>query len=118
MLSNPRLAEKFESGFHPVPLGTEGFGSARYHKPTLVLNLLLHSGDRHCKALTKETPVKSIATSQTLRIVNFTVGFALLVMLFPLHGRPAEKPAGVRTAIEMVSKKTTLKATLTQTAAA
>ena len=48
-------------------------------------------------------------TSQTLKTVNFTVGFALLVMLFPLAGKTVEKPAGVRTAIEMVSKKTTLK---------
>lgn len=51
-------------------------------------------------------------SSQTIKAVNFTVGFALLVMLFPLAGKTVEKPAGVRTAIEMVSKKTTLKATL------
>ena len=50
------------------------------------------------------------ATSQILKTVNFTVGFALLVMLFPLHGVPCDKPAGVRTAIETVSKKTALKA--------
>jgi hypothetical protein len=57
-------------------------------------------------------------TSQTLKTVNFTVGFALLVMLFPVPGKPIEKPAGVRTAIEMVSKKTTLKAIHTEAAAA
>lgn len=56
-------------------------------------------------------------TSQTLKTVNFTVGFALLVMLFPVAGKAVEKPAGVRTAIEMVSKKTALKGTLTQVAA-
>lgn len=56
--------------------------------------------------------------SQTLKAVNFTVGFALLVMLFPVPGKSVEKPAGVRTAIEMVSKKTTLKATLSKTVAA
>lgn len=56
-------------------------------------------------------------TSQTLKAVNFTVGFALLVMLFPFAGKVVEKPAGVRTAIEMVSKKTTLKTALTKTAA-
>ena len=49
-------------------------------------------------------------TSQTLQMVNFTVGFALLVMLFPVAGKAVEEPAGVRTAIEMVSKKITLKA--------
>ena len=53
-----------------------------------------------------------ITTSQTTKTVNFTVGFALLVMLFPLPGKIVEKPAGVRTAIEAVAKKTTLKATL------
>jgi tryptophan 2,3-dioxygenase len=46
-----------------------------------------------------------IANSQKLRTVNFIVGFALLVMLFPKHGHPPEKPAGVRTAIELVGKK-------------
>ncbi|NOT72964.1 MAG: hypothetical protein HOP09_17330 [Hyphomicrobium sp.] len=56
--------------------------------------------------------MSNIATSQTLKAVNFTVGFALLVMLFPLAGKMIEKPAGVRTAIEAVAKKTTLKATL------
>ena len=47
----------------------------------------------------------NIADSLTVRTVNFIVGFALLVMLFPKHGNPPEKPAGVRTAIELVSKK-------------
>ena len=46
-----------------------------------------------------------IANSQTLRTVNFIVGLALLVMLFPKHGNLPEKPAGVRTAVELVSKK-------------
>ncbi len=59
-----------------------------------------------------------IATSQALKTVNFAVGSALLVMLFPLHGIPCDKPAGVRTAIEAVSKKITLTATLVQVAAA
>ena len=40
-----------------------------------------------------------------LKSVNFTVGFALVVMLFPHHGELPEKPAGVRTAIELISKK-------------
>ena len=56
-------------------------------------------------------------TSQTLKTVNFTVGFALLLMLFPVSGKTVEKPAGVRTAIEMVSKKTTLKATFVEVVA-
>jgi hypothetical protein len=53
-----------------------------------------------------------------LKTVNFAVGFALLVMLFPIHGKPCEKPAGVRTAIETVGKKTELKAIPVQVAAA
>lgn len=57
-------------------------------------------------------------TSQALKTVNFAVGFALLVMLFPLANKAVEKPAGVRTAIEMVSKKTTLKAGLSGQATA
>lgn len=59
----------------------------------------------------------AITTSQTTRIVNFTIGFALLVMLFPLPGKIVEKPAGVRTAIEMVAKKTALKGSLSGIAA-
>jgi hypothetical protein len=58
------------------------------------------------------------ATSQILKTVNFTVGFALLVMLFPIHGKPCDKPAGVRTAIEAVSKKISLKTSPTVTSAA
>ena len=42
--------------------------------------------------------------------MNFIVGIALLVMLTPIGGKLPEKPAGVRTAIEMVSKKQTLRA--------
>jgi hypothetical protein len=62
--------------------------------------------------------VTVITTSQAIRTVNFTVGFALLVMLFPMPGKALEKPAGVRTAIEAVAKKTTLKASLTTVSAA
>ncbi len=58
------------------------------------------------------------ATSKALKTVNFTVGFALLVMLFPIHGIPCDKPAGVRTAIETVAKKTSLKAIPAQAATA
>ncbi len=58
-----------------------------------------------------------ITTSQALKTVNFAVGFALLVMLFPVSGKTVEKPAGVRTAIEMVAKKTTLQATMTAVSA-
>lgn len=41
--------------------------------------------------------------------MNFIVGIALLVMLTPIGGKLPEKPAGVRTAIEMVSKKPSLR---------
>jgi hypothetical protein len=62
--------------------------------------------------------VTKIATSQALKTVNFTVGFALLIMLFPHNGIPCDKPAGVRTAIEAVAKKTSLKAIAAEVAAA
>jgi hypothetical protein len=62
--------------------------------------------------------VKQFKTSKALKTVNFTAGASLLVMLFPMHGIPCDKPAGVRTAIETFSKKTELKADLVQIAAA
>ena len=40
-----------------------------------------------------------------LTTMNFIVGFALLVMLSPADGKLPEKPAGVRTAIELVDKR-------------
>lgn len=49
--------------------------------------------------------MRHIANSNALKTVNFIVGFALLVMLAPKHGVPSDKPAGVRTAIELVGKK-------------
>ncbi len=57
-------------------------------------------------------------TSKFEKTVHLTVGFALLVMLFPVHGIPSSKPAGVRTAIELISKKTALKAFATELSAA
>lgn len=58
------------------------------------------------------------AQTKSLQIVNFTVGCALLAMLFPFGGKLPEKPAGVRTAIEMIAKKPALKAVVRETAAA
>lgn len=52
--------------------------------------------------------MRRIASIKAIKTVNFAVGFALLVMLSPHHGQPPEKPAGVRTAIEAASKKTSL----------
>ncbi|MFN0218127.1 MAG: hypothetical protein ACKVP4_04835 [Hyphomicrobium sp.] len=43
------------------------------------------------------------------KTVNFTVGLALLVMLSPVRGEPPMKPAGVRTAIEAIAKKPSLR---------
>jgi hypothetical protein len=37
--------------------------------------------------------------------MNFIVGFALLAMLSPIGGRLPDKPAGVRTAIELIDKR-------------
>ena len=59
-----------------------------------------------------------MTTSLRIQIVNFTVGFALLAMLFPHHGQLPPKPAGVRTAIEMISKKPSLRPTAGMAAAA
>ncbi len=41
--------------------------------------------------------------------INFIVGIALLVMVTPFHGEVPSKPAGVRTAIELISKKLSLR---------
>lgn len=49
-------------------------------------------------------------TSPVLKTMNFIVGMALLVMLAPVGDKLPEKPAGVRTAIEMISKKPSLRA--------
>lgn len=49
------------------------------------------------------------SNSSAVRSVNFTVGVALLLMLFPVVGKASEKPAGVRTAVEMISKKPVLR---------
>ncbi len=57
------------------------------------------------------------AQTKSLQIVNFTVGCALLAMLFPFGEKLPEKPAGVRTAIEMIAKKPALKAIAQDTAA-
>lgn len=44
-------------------------------------------------------------SNTSLKLVNFISGFALLVMLFPVAGKLPEKPAGVRTAIDLIAKK-------------
>jgi hypothetical protein len=44
-------------------------------------------------------------TRTLLKTMNFTVGFALLVMLFPIGEKLPEKPAGVRNAVELAAKK-------------
>ena len=49
--------------------------------------------------------VTETRTSQALKTMNFIVGLALLVMLFPIGGKLPEKPAGVRTAIELIDKR-------------
>lgn len=44
-------------------------------------------------------------TSQALKTMNFIVGLALLAMLCPVDGTTPAKPAGVRTAIELIDKR-------------
>lgn len=48
-------------------------------------------------------------TSSRIHTVNFIAGFALLVMLFPHGDKLPDKPAGVRTSIEMIANKPALK---------
>ena len=57
-------------------------------------------------------------TRATTGTVNFAAGLALLVMLFPHHGKLPEKPAGVRTAIETIAKKPSLRTVMNGTVAA
>jgi hypothetical protein len=52
-----------------------------------------------------ETAVTIQKPSSALKTVNFIAGLALLVMLFPIGGKLPEKPAGVRTALELIAKK-------------
>ena len=49
-------------------------------------------------------------TSSRIHAVNFVTGFALLVMLFPHGAKLPDKPAGVRTSIEMIANKPSLRA--------
>jgi hypothetical protein len=56
--------------------------------------------------------------SSKIQAVNFIAGFALLVMLFPHGDKLPEKPAGVRTSIEMIANKVSLKAFSVEIAAA
>jgi len=49
-------------------------------------------------------------TKRNIQNMNFLVGTALLLTLFPHHGKLPEKPAGVRTAIELVAKRVSLPA--------
>jgi hypothetical protein len=59
------------------------------------------SGDK--RAESRMTAMTS--NRKTLKSMNFAVGCALLVMQFPVGGKLPEKPAGVRNAIELASKK-------------
>lgn len=70
------------------------------------MNRIAAHGDRLGN---RDTAMTKAANSQTQKTINFIVGAALLVMLFPHGGKLPEKPAGVRTAIETVSKKPALK---------
>lgn len=57
-------------------------------------------------------------TSSRIHKVNFITGFALLVMLFPHGDKLPDKPAGVRTSIEMIANKPSLKSFSIEIAAA
>ena len=49
--------------------------------------------------------MKNIISDRTILAMNFTIGLALVVMLAPKFGQPSDKPAGVRTAIELLDKR-------------
>lgn len=49
-------------------------------------------------------------TSKAQKSVQIAAGLALLVTLMPINGVSNTKPAGVRTAIEMISKKISVRA--------
>ena len=75
------------------------------------MNLLTTTLRQTTETPNRTTDMTRKHTSQLLKPVNFMVGFALLVMLFPHHGELPEKPAGVRTAIELIGKKTSVRVT-------
>jgi hypothetical protein len=50
--------------------------------------------------------MKRTEHNTALKAVNFAAGIALLLMLTPHGGEVHEKPAGIRTAIELIGKGT------------
>lgn len=55
-----------------------------------------------------QTPVAamtSLATNPRIFFLNLIAGIALEVFLFPIGGNLPPKPAGMRTAIEMLDKR-------------
>jgi hypothetical protein len=49
--------------------------------------------------------MQRMITAQAVLTLNFAVGVALVVMLAPHGGKPCDKPAGVRTALELRDKR-------------
>ncbi len=49
--------------------------------------------------------MQRMITTRTVLALNFAVGVALVVMLTPHGGKPCDKPAGVRTALELLDKR-------------
>jgi len=56
-------------------------------------------------------------SSSVLTVMNFIAGMALLIMLFPVAGKAQGKPAGVRTALELIDKRGFKPSQLASTAA-
>ncbi len=96
-------------GISRVPFGTAGSRRRRYQIHT---EAIFHSIDSFGEGLIIDQPwiskrpgVTQKLTSPAIKTMNFIVGFALLVMLSPIGGKLPDKPAGVRTALELVDKR-------------
>jgi hypothetical protein len=49
--------------------------------------------------------MQQLISQRTILAMNFAVGVALVSMLSPHFGKPCDKPAGVRTAMELLEKR-------------
>jgi hypothetical protein len=87
--------------------GQAGFADQKQTKPIFPLEPLSPHPTTDTRILGQ--PMLRIANIQTLRTMNFIFGMALLMMISPQHGHLPEKPAGLRTAVELVGKRTALR---------
>jgi hypothetical protein len=93
VLANLLMLQRSENKWtnSPVPVGTAAASPAAYG--------CFQGNSLELKAMA------NIITSKTVLAMNFAVGIAVISMLFPHFGKPCDKPAGVRTAIELLDKR-------------